>query len=261
MNDKDVKMISRSFDEYLNFVYNWNFINSLAFSSNIKKAVTADIFSDCFEPSNILSFLPLYLLKCKALNIFDDDIKNNLYLLINHIAELDKKTDKYKKNEILNNMKIILNNMGTDNYDFIRNQIILRDFGNLNYKKNLKKINNISNDIIDDSKSTYYDSIENDYAMLKFLMLNKKDFCDKYYKDVFLTKNFYRSINSFISDYCLLFCSETDFLSKVNFSLDKLEEFTKYSNTTAILNSNIDYEFYNIVDTTGKLVKKIAKKF
>ena len=43
MNDKDVKMISRSFDEYLNFVYNWNFINSLAFSSNIKKAVTADI--------------------------------------------------------------------------------------------------------------------------------------------------------------------------------------------------------------------------
>ena len=80
------------------------------------------------------------MLKCKALNIFDDDIKNNLYLLINHIAELDKKTDKYKKNEILNNMKIILNNMGTDNYDFIRNQIILRDFGNLNYKKNLKKI-------------------------------------------------------------------------------------------------------------------------
>ena len=261
MNNKDVQQINFSFDQYLNFVYNWTLINSLAFNPNLKQVISDDLYINCFDQSRLLELLRLYLYGCKNLNNFDEDIKNNLYFLIGYIAELDKTTDKYKKNDMINDMKILLNNTGNNNYDFIRNQIILRDFGNLNYNKNLKKLNKVSDDNLNEFKNIYYNSIGNDSVILSFLMLNNGKFYNDGYKEVFLTKEFYRSVNVFLNDHYCLFCNETDFLNKIDFCFNKIIEFVECSSDTVILNADLDEEFFDIAEVTKKLVKKVAKRF
>jgi len=255
--DNNKKIIKLTFDQYLNCIYNLKLINSLIFSSNIDRSINKVINNESFSYFKILEFLSVYLPIYQEYNIFDDHIKNNLYFLINYFAENDLKTDKYKKTNMLNSLKILLNNINNNNYDFIRKQILLRDFGNLNYNKNLKKINNITTDVLDKYKYIYYSSIENDYATLNYLMINKDIFYNEFYKEVFLSKNFYRSINSFLNDNYILFCNETDFLSKVNFSLDKIGEFIINGSDFDISQANFDEEFFDIVNVTEKLVKKI----
>lgn len=257
----DNKEIQLTLNEFIDMIYNYTLINSLVFSIDIEKFIHDNLKIDNFNTSILLKNFKNYLAINKDKNIFDDQIKDNCYFFINYISEIDNITEKSEKNSIINEMKINLNNTSYSNFDFLREQILLRDYGDSHYNRNKAKINKISDRILNDYKEIYYRSISNDFLVMSLLLIEEQKFYNEGYKLFLLCKDFYRSINYFIQNYNFLFKS-LDWLNRIKFVMNKdLRLLTNVDDVSNLeFESEIDDEFLDIMEITQKLVKKIDKK-
>lgn len=191
-----------------NELYYDTLINSLAFSPNIKRDL--NIYCSFFN-NNRDSFLYMgkrfgnYLEKHKEQNIFDSRVKSNIYEIVNYLYEkfpyLTNKindSDKLLLNGFLNSVKRYLNCCLDNNTDYIRKQILMRDYG---VKSKLspywRYLGQISDNTIDTFKDKYYTSISKDILFINLLNEPRDSFYNSDYKDFTLDKGFYRSINYF----------------------------------------------------------------
>lgn len=189
------------------FYYN-TLINSLVFSPNIKNDLK--IYCSFFENNRdgflyIVKCFGNYLEKHKGQNIFDTRVKNNIYEIANYLYEkfpyLTSKindSDKLLLNDFLNAIKKYLNICSDSNSNYIKEQILMRNYGVKSklspYWQGLKQI---SDDTIDTFKNEYYTSISKDILFINLLNKPRNSFYNSDYKAFTLDKDFYRSINYF----------------------------------------------------------------
>lgn len=244
------KEFQDSFEQYVDNVYNYTFINSLIFSSNIRNYIN-ELEIDKIDKSYLLDLSKDYLLENKTNNMFDDKLKQNFYLLIGYISENNNLVNNYEENSIINAIKITLNNLDNDNLEFLRKQILLRDYGSI-YKFNKFKLNRMLATDMTRLKEIYYKSITDDLAVLNMLRLGSSMFYNEAYKMYLLSKNFYRSTNYFMLKESRLF-ENCEYLNRLRFikeqDLDLLVSGQYDEN-------NIDSEFYDIASVNNRLIKK-----
>lgn len=216
----------------ISFIFSIDIKNGIKYYENFPKE----------EKSNMLLMLNSFLkLNCEQ-EIYDEYIKNNIYYLAQYLYE----NSSDKNEEILNEIKKITNNLPTDNFEFIKSQIAIRDFyltGNeiLPFNRELRAIKNATEEQIDKLKMTYYNSISFDYKFLLLATLDEDSINDY---DVYkMNPNFYRSFN-FFNKVNLEYINDKNFLNKVkhiissdieslletDFDDDKYDEFTKILN-------------------------------
>lgn len=258
MNNEEIEL---KFEDYINIIYNYTLINSLVFAVDIKEYIKNHLKIDNIDKSMLLKGLRSYLSINKNQNIFDNKIKDNFYFLIDYLSEQNCFIDSLEKNSIINDMKIMLNNISCDNLDFIRSQILLRDYGNLHYAWNKAKINKISDQVINRCKDSYYGSISNDFLVINLLLLEKQKFYNQDHKLFLLCTDFYRSINYFTQNYSILF-QNLDLVNRIKFIMS--EDLKLLINEVSMDNPKIiqkaDIEFLNIMGITQKLVKKLDRE-
>lgn len=243
------------------FYYN-TLINSLVFSPNIKN----DLKINCsFFENNRDGFLYMtecfgrYLEEHKAQNIFDGMVKNNIYEIANYLYEKFPyvgcntiNSDKLLLNDFLNAIKKYLN-VCSNNTDYIREQILMRDYGIKSklspYWSTLKKI---ADSDIELYKEEYYVSISRDILILNLLKESEENFYHNDYEAFLLNKDFYRSINYFMVKENKLF-ENSEYLKRVKFIREKdLDILT----SGQYEENNVDEEFYDIASVNNRLIKK-----
>ena len=241
------------FDDSVNRIYDYTLIESLVFALDIKKYIDK-LGIENYNKKKLLCNFYEYLQANKDENIFDKKLKNNYYYLLDYINDNSTKSERLEQNEIIRDIKIALNNIGNDNLDFLKEQIILREYSIRFYNFNLFMINKISNQTILDYKDVYYESISNDFLFLDLLLKDEKDFQDNYSKYL-LNVNFYRSMNYFLAIYDWLF-QKSEILDRTKFIIENdslLLKNLQYSS------SEFDEELSMICNVTKKMVKKIEK--
>lgn len=239
-------------NEFLEYFYKVT-INSLVFSNNIDEDLNT-YFKDFTtgEFLYILNLLKMYLEQKNNQQDFDYFAKNNIYKMTTFFC------DKVQSNDDLNQIKIYLNNQSEDNSDFLRQQILLRDyatfkFANLKMYINLQKI---SSDIILENKKEYYSSINYDMLFLISLMISDKDFYDFDYTANAFNKSFYRSLNYFS-------CVKPDILMNSK-NLERIKYVMDCDTVNLEKLSNEYYgelseDFYEYIDIRNVSIKKIRK--
>ena len=248
-----------SLDEYLKEIYVYTFLNSLMFSNKIETDLknSLEIFIN-FDKFLIL--LLDYIKNEKTKNIFDKLVKDNVFYLTDFL--LNKVNyDNTKKHEILNDIKITLNNCSDDNIDFIRSQIAMRDYGvNYNNKFNLNvlSIKSVSDDDIRTYKDIYYNSIFNDFIYMSIILLENRQFVNATKENWLFNKDFFRSTN-----YYLLNCKELFYKPNcynnlkyiITENLESLRNLTEQE-----IDDRIDEEFADLANVSIKLVRKFERK-
>lgn len=255
-------MTQEEFENYLDAIYDCTMINSLIFSSNIindinirisDQLVSEDYEQFLLELSNLVEHY-------KDFEMFDDYIKNNIYVLVNYLLGKCDKLNIEKRYELLNKIKITLNNCSTNNTEFIRNQISIRNYG-LRYNKNsfrLRDVKNASSTTIDSLKGLIYDSISYDIDILNLMESENHKEVYEQANMFFATKAFYRSLNYFLVTNQFIFFDSNKF-EKIKYVLD--ENIKKiYGMEDEIELEKYDDEFFDIASISTKLVKKIERK-
>lgn len=260
MKNNNYEEIKITINDYIDIIYNYMLINSLVFTNNFDCNLIKILMNYNLKPSQLLNLISTYLQINKDSKIFDNNIKNNVYNLIGYIASLDDEIKPLEKNKMLNNMKILVNNMDNNNYDFIRSQILLRDYGNFNYKWNYHKLKRIPDYYLDELKNVYYNSIENDFNMLNFLLLDNEQFYNKKYELNLGYKQFYRSMNVFINNNSVLFYKDDDAINKIKFMMEKDINIILNDAYNSVFSEDYNNEFLDIIFVTEKLVKKLDRK-
>lgn len=247
------------------FYYN-TLINSLVFSPNIKNDLK--IYCSFFE-NNRDGFL--YMTECfgryleghKAQNIFDGMVKNNIYEIANYLYEKFPyvgcntiNSDKLLLNDFLNAIKKYLN-VCSNNTDYIREQILMRNYGVKSkfspYWSTLKKI---ADSDIELYKEEYYVSISRDILILNLLKKSEENFYHNDYEAFLLNKDFYRSINYFLLTSSLI--KNTQYVDRINFiinnNLDLLADL--------IIKGDYDDEKFSDIHTASiRLLRKNGIKY
>ena len=259
---KDKEEIFITFDQYCKFIYNYKLINSLIFSTNIDSYITNTLKIDQIESKSLLEGLKSYLEFNQGQNIFDEKNKENFYFLIDYLCNQNEFKNNENVIETINELKILLNRIQSyDNNDFVRSQIVLRDYGIMHYNWNFMKLKRIPDFVISIYKREYYESISNDIVVLNCLNSDDEKFYSEDYKKILLDKNFYRSINSLMIDNIVIFEHNSDFLNRINFILNKdLDILNSDCDTRDFTSNDIDDEFFEILNVTNKMIKKLSRK-
>ena len=152
----------------------------------------------------------------------------------------------------LNAIKKYLN-VCSNNTDYIREQILMRDYGVKSkfspYWSTLKKI---ADSDIELYKEEYYVSISRDILILNLLKESEESFYHNDYEAFLLNKDFYRSINYFMVKENKLF-ENSEYLKRVKFIREKdLDILT----SGQYEENNVDEEFYDIASANNRLIKK-----
>ena len=189
------------------FYYN-TLINSLVFSLNIKNDL--NIYCAFFNNNRdiflyMVQRIGIYLEKCNSKGIFDSKVKNNIHEIANYLYEKfpyltneKNDSDKLLLNDFLNAIKKHLNVCLDSNCDYVREQILMRNYGVKNkLNPHWRGLKQISDDIIDTFKNEYYTSISKDILFINLLNEPRDNFYNSDYKNFTLDKDFYRSINYF----------------------------------------------------------------
>lgn len=221
------------------------FINAIIFSDNINNRLKI-IENNSVDKIFLLDLFYAYLQKNKDRNMFDEKLINNCYKLIDYLNQSN--IDQLNK---INEMKIILNNDENYNLGFLRSQILLRDYGSSYYSFNRIRINKIPDSVISKLKEVYYLSIVYDLNFLNIFKYDEETF-NKVNDMYLLNKNFYRSLNYFIIK-CGPFFKNQNYMNRIRFIIEK--------DLNLILNKmyDVDDEFFDIVNVTNHLIKKIDK--
>lgn len=241
-------------------------INSLVFSLNIKDDLK--LYCEFFNNNRdaflyIFERLGIYIANNKTTqNKFDIITNNNfyeiiLYLYSNFPYEISnsKSTDRKVLNDFFNTVKIYLANCSDNNCDYIREQILIRDYA-LTGKFNFiwPKLKKTPDFIIEEYKGEYYKAISNDILVMNLLNESKENFYNNDYEAFLLNKDFYRSINYFIltSNNIAL---NADYLERISYIIN--------NNLNALKNYDgsfdLDDEFFDIHNATQHLLKKKIK--
>lgn len=259
----------QSIDDYIYSVYQSIFVYSLLYALDVENYVQKSEVKEVLEHNsdNFLEYFHNYLIAHQHFLIFDDKIKDNIYFLINDIASKNKSLNRNEKVEIINSVKCILNNVGCDNLDFIRNQILYRDLGCLHYKRNVRKLGLLSSDSLTNLKDEYYQSLNEDYLMMRLLLKDNDAFYNGEYKRALCCKNFYRSMNTFMSIYEIMFLANSEYLKRVKFIMNSdLSYLNNLNDESELIELNgkrlddVDDQFFDILKVTNKLVKKFERK-
>ncbi len=243
-----------------NELYYDTLINSLAFSPNIKNDL--NVYCAFFNNNrNVFLYfaqrLGIYLEKHKGKGIFDLKVKNNVYEIISYLySRFPYSTnnindrDKLLLNEFLNSIKVYLNCCSDNNLDFIREQILMRDYGSKSkLNPNWRVLKKVVDCDIELCKGEYYASISRDILIMNLLNESSDDFYNNDYEAFLLNKDFYRSINYF-------------WLTSSEVHLNK----QYYERISFIINTNLDLlmsgsddfadeEFADIHNATHRLLK------
>ena len=244
-------------NEFLEYFYEVT-INSLTFSNNIDEDL--NIYFKKFtniEILNLLEQLKLFLEQKNNENIFDSFSKNNIYKMTTFFC------DKLGYKEDVNQVKIYLNNQTENNSDFLRQQILLRDYAasRLDNLKMYMRLQKTSDDIIFENKKEYYSSINYDMLFLMKLIMSDKDFYDFDYTANAFNKSFYRSLNYFIK--------VKPQILKDSKNLERIKYIMDYdtSNLRRVFNENSDdfsedfYEYIDIRNVSVNKMRKFLKKY
>lgn len=239
-----------SFLKYVDNLYNDTLIKSLIFSHDISDYISC-LSLDEIDKTVLLDITYNFLLKNRNSNMFDEKSKANFYSLIIYILEDYNIVNNSDENAIINNIKIILNSLDSNNLPFLKNQVSLRDYGTI-YKFNNLKLKQLFKEDIFIIKNIYYRSITDDFAILNMLRIDDSLFYDENYKKYLLNKNFYRSINYFMIKENKLF-ENSEYLKRVKFIREKdLDILT----SGQYEENNVDEEFYDIASVNNRLIKK-----
>ena len=245
--------LENSFNDYVNLIYDYTLIESLVFALDTKLYIDK-LGIDNLDKTKLLYNFQEYLQENKDENIFDDTLKNKYYYLLDYINDRSNKEERLVQNEIVRDIKIALNNIGNNNFDFLKEQILLREYSIRNYSYNWFVINRISNQTILENKEIYYDSISKDFLFLNLLLMDETEFRDNYQKYL-LNINFYRSMNYFLAIYNWLF-KKPEILDKAKFIIYNDELLIKNSKYNS---QEIDQNLSSILNVTKKMVKKVEK--
>lgn len=252
MNNKEDSIIL-TFEEYEKNVYFQLLIHSLVFANDINDYMCQSKINT-IDKSLIFNCLYVYLKSMQATPMFNYLNKQNIIFLLDYTTGIDNEEEKLKENEMLNEMKIIFNNLDDNNFDFFCEQIVLRDYGAFNYKANLRKIKKLGYEKIALLEKEYYQSIENDFPIFTLLSINGEEDFNKH-KNFLLLKDFYRSINYFLVAYPTLFLNPK-YLDRVK-AIIEINDI--YMNDNKAL-YNFDSKFLDLSNITKAMVKKFERK-
>ncbi len=235
-------------------------INSLVFSPNIENDL--NVYCAIFNNNRdiflyMVKRLGVYVEKYKGNGIFDPKVKNNiheivyyLYSKFPYLTDNKNDSDKLLLNEFMHSIKMYLNVCSNNNFNFIREQILMRDYGVKNkLNPNWYALKKVADSDIEIYKDEYYASISMDILIMNLLNESKEDFYNNDYDAFLLNKNFYRSVNYF-------------WLTSSDVRLNK----EYYDRTAFIIKNNldilssdsddfIDEEFFDIQNSSIRLLK------
>lgn len=243
-------------------------INSLIFSPDINNDLK--IYCSFFKNNSkgylyMIERLEAYLNKYNNENIFDSNVKNNIYEIVNYVysnfpymTDKSDDNDRLLLNDFLNSVKRYLNNCSNNNTNYIREQILICDYGVKN-KLNpyWRYFNQMSDDAIGMLKDEYYVSISKDILFINLLNESRDNFYHSDFENFTLDKDFYRSIN-----YLWLTSSEfrlnNEYYERINLMIrSNLELLTKLIKSDDF----DDEEFIDIHNVSLKLLKIKIKKY
>lgn len=252
MEKDNIEEYTMTFSEYVNNIYNYTVLNSIVFSTDIREFITEHLNMDRINEDALIDNMYNYLLDNKDDDMFDENIKENFYFLIDYLLKNMDKNKIKQKNPMINEMKRMINNLHTNNLEYLREQILLREHAFINYNWNKLIINKISDSTILEYKDIYYNSISNDLFFLHLLLINDEQFYKEYSKYL-LHNDFYRSVNYFMSIYDILF-TNIEYLKRIQFIIEQ---------NSILINKgeNVDKDFIALEKISKKVVKKYEKSY
>lgn len=246
--------VSNNDSSFIDKVYIYTLIESLVFNIDIKKDIKQLIDITNIDKNILLKNLNEYLKINKDDNIFDDEIRKNYYYLIDYLVENSGFLEKKEQNSLVREMKITLNNLSLDNLEYLKEQILLREYALINYELNHLFINTIKKQTILNNKYIYYNSISKDFVFLQLLLMDDEEF-DKNYSDYLLNIDFYRSMNYFTSVYSDLF-KNLNIFNRLKIIIENDEILLK----TGKYDEQDTVKYFNsILNVTKKVVKKLER--
>ncbi len=250
-NDTFIEKYSMTFKEFVDNVLNYTFIDSMVFSTDIEEFVNEYLNLDKLNKDSLLNNVYKYLLQNKDDDIFDENIKGNIYFLIDYLLEKNDVVKIKQQNAMINEIKLLTNNSKLNNLKYLREQILLREHAFVNYHFNRFLINRVPAFTILEDKDVYYNSISNDFLTLDLLLMDDNSFYEEY-KKCLLQIDFYRSVNFFASVYELLF-KKKSYLERVKFIIEQ---------NRSLINAGepVDKGFIVLQKVTQKVVKKIERQ-
>lgn len=250
-NDTFIKEYSMKFEDYVGDILNYTLLDSMFFSTDIEEYINHRLKMDAIDKGALLNNIHAYLLKNKDDDIFDERTKDNIYFLIDYLMKNMDIAKIKQQNKMINEMKLMTNNLKTNNLEYLREQILLREHAFVNSAFNRFWIKRIPDFTILEYKEVYYNSICNDFPMLNLILLDDKSFYEEY-KKYLLHIDFYRSVNFFASVYDYFF-EKKSYLERVKFIIEQ---------NGSLINAGeqVDKDFILLQKVTQKVVKKIERK-
>ena len=236
-------------------------IRSLFFSLHVESDL--DIYFKDFDRNKYLVMVEqigLYIEHYQDNLALDDHIRNNIYKIISYLSqhiENYSDNDKILVTDFVNSVKRYLNqNFSSNINDYIREQILIRDYGMKKSNLNLlwQKLKHVPDESIEFFKNEYYESISQDIVLLLYLLENPADFYNYDYKVLMFNNNFYRTVNYLVLTKTDLFLDK-DYLERINFVIDKnIETLINIEQNND--NYVLDCEFCDLHNVNCKLLKK-----
>lgn len=241
-----------SFEQYERNIYFYLVINSLVFSDGIGSYMRKVKF-DTIEKSTIFSSLCNYLTIEPDYSRFNIRNKNNLYFLIDYLMGTDNTPETLRMNEILGQLRCIVHQIRNNNVEFLLEQYIIRELGIFNFQSHYRKLRRNFSENIMSLEREYGQSITNDYSVFCLLKSSDETYLE-YVKNFSMSKNFYRSINYFLTVYPDLFLN----LKYFNRILDVIKNGDYQMDQLGI--DNVDIDFINLSNVTKRMVNVFARK-
>ncbi len=228
-------------EEYNNNLYNTLLVKKAIFSESIEEFMKKMIVSKEDETcQNFFIILSEFIKKYQ--NIYDYQVKNNVIDLAQFLLSNIKTIDRIEQINELNKIKSYLNNLDSQNYEFIKNEIAIREYGTKLKKDFILKIlfKNHKEETLENIKPEIYKSICFDLDILALNSMEDEQFKQKTFANYVLKKDFFRSLNYLLVNHPRIF-NNKEFITRLFF--------VHYANNELIDNYNTEYEeIYQEVD-------------
>lgn len=244
-------------EEYNNLLYNTLLVKKAIFSKDIEeffKNMKPITQSETFE--NFFIVLHDFLQKYR--NIYDRRIKENTIDLAQYLLSNIPSIDKVERINELNAIKSYLNNLESENYGFIKNEIANREYGtHLEHNYVLKYIfKKHSEESLENLKPEIYSSICFDLDVLALNELDDDEFRNRLFGKYVLKKDFFRSLNYLLINHTRIF-SNKNLVNKIFYiHYANNELIDRYSDENEEMYQEVDTEFFDLEKINLNLIKK-----
>ncbi len=244
-------------EEYTNNLYNMLLVKKAIFSESIEdfmKKMTISKEDETFENFFIIlhEFLNTYR------HIYDQKVKNNVIDLAQYLLSNIPSINRVERINELNAIKSYLNNLESENYDFIKNEIAFREYGTKLKDSLLLKYIFIKHkeETLENVKDEIYDSICFDLDILTLNSVDDDSFKEKIFANYVLRKKFFRSLNYLLINHPRIFDNK-DFVSRIFYiHYANSELIDNYDVENEEIYQEVDSEFFDLEKINLKLIKK-----